>query len=426
MKILIVFLLGLIFLSKISLAFIPGFPYQASFLIFQYGMHPFVNLFFNLLLGIILFFIFLNSKNHIHHQQKIYKFYLFLFGAYLVTITIIQALLLDSESSQLMQLLSSFSACLTIYLYGRIIPAELDVKIFFNTIKRISIFLCWISLIALVVSPGSSFKGGRFIGVLKHIPYMVTLSTIACTTLIYDLIYLNESRLRKILALVCFFVAFFLLILTGTRSALFAVLLSYFLAVLFFPAKKPTTQFLKVSLATTILLSSLLFGVQIIDYTIGVVRGENSIGLRAAQDGVSSRMEEVERGLEIFNKNPILGQGLLSKFGDINESDVGHYNANKDPHNILVSAGVIGGIGFVVIIAVGLLGLLLMCKTTIRSPSPEIKILTLYIVTQIPILVIYHVHLSLGGMADRLYWIIIGYVMTISHNKLANSVNRES
>lgn len=411
MKNLSVFLLLLIFVSKISLSFFPGFPYQYTFLIFQYGVHPFINIFLNIAVGGLLFAGFMSTHQYQHYQKKGFKFYIFLMSLFLILITLVQVVFNESENSSLLQILSALSACFTIYLYGRVIPSVVNVELFFKIIKKTSIILCWCSLIALIFTPGTSFKGGRFIGVFKHIPYMVTLSTVACTFLVYDLIYFNHTRRYKLISLFNFLVAFLLLILTGTRSALFAVLLSYFMAIIFFPAKKPTTQFLKVSLASTVLLASLLFGAQVVDYTVGLIRGENSIGLRAAQDGVDSRIDEVKRGFETFSKSPFIGQGLLSKYGQINESEVGQYNANKDPHNIFVSAGVIGGLGFVFIITMGLLGLLYVCKNTIRSSMPELKILSIYLITQIPILVIYHVHLSLGGMADRLYWLIIGYVM---------------
>lgn len=405
-----------VFLSKVSFAFIPGFPQQLSFLLFQSGLHPFVNIFVNVTLGGLFLFIFLLSKKHENFQNKIYKFYLFLFSVFLLAITLLQALFIDSENSAVMQVLSALSAIATIYLYGRAIPCEYKVENFFSFIKNITILFCLASLVSLIVFPGVAFKGGRFIGVFKHIPYMVTVATVACTFLIYELIYLNQSRLRKFIYSFIFLICFTMLVLTGTRSALFAVILSYSLSVLFFPSAKATTQFLKVSLSVGVVLSSLLFGPMIIDYTIGIVRGENSIGLRAAQDGVTSRLDEVERGFEIFKKNPWLGQGLLSKFADINESNAGGYNANKDPHNIMVSAGVIGGVGFIVIIAVGILGLFIIGFKRVRSSIPEVKILGIYVLTQLPILMIYHVHLSLGGMADRLYWLIIGFLM-INYSK---------
>ncbi|MNL70978.1 hypothetical protein D3C87_1960580 [compost metagenome] len=36
--------------------------------------------------------------------------------------------------------------------------------------------------------------------------------------------------------------------------------------------------------------------------------------------------------------------------------------------------------------------------------------IAIYLLAHIPILVIYHVHLSLGGMADRMYWLVFGFV----------------
>ncbi|HWU43697.1 MAG TPA: hypothetical protein VN132_09675, partial [Bdellovibrio sp.] len=32
----------------------------------------------------------------------------------------------------------------------------------------------------------------------------------------------------------------------------------------------------------------------------------------------------------------------------------------------------------------------------------------IYLLSHIPILVIYHIHLSIGGMADRVYWMVFG------------------
>jgi len=411
LKFFIYILLILIFLSKVSLAIIPGFPQQMSFLLFQSGLHPFVNILVNMIIGTLVVVAFLLSKKHINFQNKLYKFYLFLFSVFILGITILQTLFIESDSSTLVQILSACSVVLMVYIYGRAIPCELKVEDFFKIVKYITLTLSLLSVIYLIFFPGISFKGGRFIGVFKHIPYMVTVATIACTFLIYDLVYLNQSKIRKIIYSLFFSVIFILLILTGTRSALFAVIMSYFLSFIFFPSLKPTTQFLKVSFGICLVLGSLFFGSIIADYTIGLIRGENSIGLRAAQDGFASRIDEVERGFETFKKSPILGQGLLTKFSDINENNAGGYNANKDPHNIIVSAGVIGGFGFVIVILTGLMGVLVMSFKKMRSTIPEVKILAIYILTHLPILMIYHVHLSLGGMADRLYWLVIGYLM---------------
>lgn len=405
------FLIALIFLSKISLGFIPGFPYQESFFIFQKGMHPFVNVFLNIIIGAILIIKFFWKSNHHYLQNRFFKFYLFIFCLFLLAVTAMQVVLNEAMNPWWLQISAAISACFTVVLFARVIPSELSVIKFISYTQKISIFLCYMSLVLLFIAPSITFKGGRFIGIFKHIPYMVTTATLASVFLIYELFAKANSRPRKIYLIISAAVAMTALILTGTRSALFAVVLSYFLAFLFFPAKKAASQFIKVSVAFSLVIAILLFGQTISNYALEIVRGESAVGLRAAQDGVASRFSEFERGYEIFSKNPMIGQGLLSKFGEINETEVGQYNASKDPHNILVSAGVIGGIGFIALIFVGFGGLIAVSFQKLRSAPSEFKILAIYILTHIPILFIYHVHLSLGGMADRFYWIVIGYMM---------------
>lgn len=415
------FLIGLIFESKISLAFIPGIPFQWGAYIYQYGLHPFMNVLLNLIVGG--FLIFRSSENSLHQYQfyKSYRFYCFLFLISLFGLTVFQIFLADTNTSAIMSLGATALAGFTVVLYGQIIPRHLPAKTFIKLILNFSVIFCWLSLILFYVSPDTAFKGGRFIGLFKHIPYMVTCATLACQMLIYNFFVVERNTQQKIFDYLSFATAFVCLILTGTRSALFAVIISYFLAGILFPAKKATTQFIKTAISMSLVLASLMFGNQMIGYVTNVVTGQTAIGYRAAQDGVASRLNEFERGYEIFKKNQLLGTGLLSKFGEISESEVGQYNANKDPHNLLVSAGVIGGWLLLIVVAVGFLGLILATFSKLRSRDQNLKILAIYVATQIPILFIYHMHLSVGGMADRIYWIMFGYMMV-----LINTNRRES
>lgn len=154
----------------------------------------------------------------------------------------------------------------------------------------------------------------------------------------------------------------------------------------------------------------LLFGDAMTQYAVDIARGEKSLAGRAAQDGVASRLEEVERGFEIFKKNEWLGQGILSKFSSGNEAEVNNYNANKDPHNILISAGVVGGWGLIIITTILMTALFLASLKSLVSKNWALRVLAIYALSQIPILIIYHVHLSIGGIADRIYWIVFGYM----------------
>jgi hypothetical protein len=161
----------------------------------------------------------------------------------------------------------------------------------------------------------------------------------------------------------------------------------------------------------------LFFGEDIVDYTIQVVRGEQSVGLRAAQDGIAARADEIERGYKVFQDNQWLGLGLLSKFGSTDEKQVGNYNANKDPHNLFISAGVVGGWGLIALTAFGFFSLILASMKSLLSKNMSVRILAIYMLTQIPIIFIYHIHLSMGGIADRIYWIIFGYMALSQKNE---------
>ena len=151
-----------------------------------------------------------------------------------------------------------------------------------------------------------------------------------------------------------------------------------------------------------------LFGFQTYEFAHGIATGETSLGSRQAQDGVQSRWEEVQRGSEIFMEQPWLGHGLMSKFASGNEVDVSNYNAMKDPHNIFVSAGVVGGWPLLVLAGVSLILMLFGSLKAMKSFDIAKRQVAIYLLSHIPILVIYHIHLSIGGMADRMYWMVFG------------------
>ena len=404
-------LIFLIFFSKLSFRFIPGVPYEVFPVVFQYGIHPYINIMFCLIGGGLLM---LNRRYRIpiYKQYKLYDLFLVVFCLYLLTITCFQ-ILFGSESPALMSLAACIMSVFTIFFFGKWIPTHLDRATFLKYVKLFSFALSWISLFLFFVSPGTSFHGGRFIGFFKHIPHMVSIATFCSVFSLYD-IFSSEAktRTRLILSYLHFFLGIYLLILTGTRSALGSVFLALILALLLYRSLRPAIRFLKTALACTLLLVGVLFGADIAEYAIQVTRGERAVGYRAAQDGVSSRWDEIVRGYSAFQEEPWLGYGILSKFGQDADGNVGNYNANKDPHNLLISAGVVGGYGLIVIITFGFLGLCAMSLYKLRSKDEVTKILAIYLVTQLPIIFIYHIHISMGGIADRVYWIVIGYLAT--------------
>lgn len=417
------FLIALIFISKISFAFIPGVPYEIFPVVYQYGLHPYINILLCVVVGGLFLIKKLLNPEVFVTQSRLFRAYIAMASLFLLFITFMQIIFQIGEESIMMQMLACLMAIFTMQLFGRVIPTKLDAKKFVEIVKNWSVILCWISLALLFISPATSFKGGRFIGVFKHIPHMVSIATFACSFLLYDFFAKKLSKRHKFSGILSFLCGFFVLILTGTRSALAAVLLSVILSLLLFPSKNPATKFLKTSMAVTTLLVGLFFGERIIDYAVGVVRGGETIGMRAAQDGIAARADEIERGYKMFQEHQWVGLGLLSKFGSTDEKQVGNYNANKDPHNLFISAGVVGGWGLIAITAFGFFALIAVGIKNLFSTNNAIKILAIYLLTQVPILFIYHIHLSMGGIADRIYWIIFGYMALASYHE--NSKNAD-
>lgn len=406
----IAFLIVLIFISKISLAGLGFFPKELGPFIYQYGLHPYVNIFLCLTIGGIVISKWLLNPKHFFAQSRFFRFSIVLTSLYLLLITVLQSIFVTSSDSVVLQIGSAFMAAFTMFLFGRVIPTSIEPKTFVEQVKKVTVILCWLSLIGLFLFSGAVFKGSRFIGIFKHIPHMVSCATLACFMLMYDFVKKTSTRKQRLISGFNFAVAFLLLLLTGTRSALASVAAGLFLVIIVFPSKNLATKFLKLSFVVTLSLTTLFFGHDIAEYGYQVMTGEKNIGSRAAQDGISSRIEEVERGYQIFQKDQWLGQGLLSKFSAGSDTDISNYNANKDPHNILLSAGVVGGWGLIFITVAMFFALTLASVKTLSSKNFALRLLAIYVLSQIPILAIYHIHLSIGGIADRIYWIVFGFM----------------
>lgn len=410
-------LLFIIFFSKLAFRFIPGVPYEFNPLVFQYGIHPYINIVVTFILGFVLF---VKPGLLKRHQLRRYHFYLLVFCGYLFLITVLQ-ILLDNSTDQnaLFAVMSSVLSVFMIVLFGLKIPQSFEAEKTVSFLYKLTASLCWFSVFIYLVMPSIGYMGGRFIGVFKHIPHMVSVATLCGFFSLYSIFNSKEkTKAQLIWGYAHLVLALYLLILTGTRSALASVLMGIVLSLIVFKTRHVAIKFLKTSLAVGLLLTGFFFGADIADYAIQVATGEKSIGQRAAQDGLSSRWDEVQRGFNEFSEKPLLGHGLLSKFSSANEDNqVGAYDASKDPHNILISAGVIGGYGFIFLVSIGFIGLIILSLNRLFGSSDAIKIIAIYMTTQIPILFIYHMHLSMGGIADRIYWLFIGYLALKDKNK---------
>jgi hypothetical protein len=199
--------------------------------------------------------------------------------------------------------------------------------------------------------------------------------------------------------------------LTGTRSAPVAALLGLIVFFLAYRSKDRAFSMARVLVLWIAVVATVLFGAMAVEFAHDVATGKASVGKRAAQDGVGDRMEEVSRGLEMLKESPHVGLGLLSKFNNADSEDVvDSYNSFQDPHNLFISSSVVAGwpFGLWVLFGFGCLGVGSIALIR-RREKPGLTI-AIYLLGQMPILAIYHMHLSLGGLADRFYWLSFGFL----------------
>jgi len=408
-------LLLLIFISKVSFSFL-AIPSQISMLVFQHGFHPYLNIIFNFALGLPIFFFIIGSISCIKKLRPSYRSLLFLLLTGLFLETLFQGIFTEGSGRGFFSWAALASSCWLILIFGVFIPSFLNLKTMLIFISNCSLALVGMSLLMWLFYPEIVFKGGRYVGIFKHIPYMVTCSTLG---VVFTLARLSEdtSSIKRSLLLLGIGLSFFALLLTGTRSALMSSLFAVVLWVLRAPSQSLGLSYFKYSSILFFVVILMLFGQQMSSYAYDIATGRQAFIEREAQDGVASRFLEVERGWDYFQTSPWIGRGLLAKFSGSEGLDVSSYNSFKDPHNIFISAGVVGGWPFIWWTAAFLIALLVFAIKALISENVELHVLAIYILVQIPILVIYHWHLSLGGMADRIYWLAFGYLALASEDR---------
>ncbi|MFZ4404132.1 MAG: O-antigen ligase family protein [Pseudobdellovibrionaceae bacterium] len=401
-------LLLLIFASKLSLAFV-GFPVDEwSYFIFQKGLHPV----FHAAIVVTIAFLFLKQNQKQIFQRypegSGYQFYVRWGFLLLAGLSFLQYFFNGSEDSLVMLMAVLLNVFILFFVYGIWVPKLCSAEKILAFLKVAATVIVVLSLGFYLIGAGFVFKGGRFVGIMKHIPHMVTVATLAFNLWVQDFLCLR----RRLWALLFCTGSFWCLLLTGTRSALLACLAAVFFMVVLQPIKNNQQKFWRWSLALMTVTFTLFFSKTVFDYTEAVILGKESLMNRQAQDGVETRWDEVRRGLDMFEKSSWLGLGLLSKYNSSNAEDstdrLEKYNSQKDPHNFVVSAGVIGGWVFLIYACWGLLSLLYKSIIELRHKDENMRFIAIYLLTQWPILLIYHVHLSVGGMADRVYWLLAG------------------
>lgn len=406
-------LLLLIFVSKISLKWAKIIPYSAPPVIFQYGLHPFINFGLQFFITLILVFVWWRQKNATH-LSPFYKAYIYSLMAILTIQTMFQITLVNISSSLLVQIAGLGMALILMLIYGIIIPTLFDLDKFIYWITRICVTIVLASFLSLPLFFSEMFRGGRFIGFFKHIPHMVSASTAAFIFFFPNLFSEEKWTLKNNtpLKLVIITILALAVLLTSTKAAFGTIALTALVGIILFGSKKKSIRLFKFSFLACFLVSILLIGAPTSQFMYEVTTGKTGFGLRKAQDGVQTRMEEVSRGWSMFEKSPYFGLGLLYKFLSNKDEgiEVESYNSFKDPHNLFVSAGVIGGYPLFFFAIIGYILMVFGAFKGLNQADPNRQILGLFLLSHLPVFVIYHAHFSLGGIADRIYWLVFGYL----------------
>ena len=411
-KMISIFLILLMFASKISLKWTGVVPETYSYFIYQFGLHPYVNFFLNFFLGSILFFIWLRKKNRLKHNS-IYLVFLYLLISTLIIQTMFQIIFVNIGQSIFFQFAGLIMAISLIILYGIIIPSLLPVGIFVTHVKSFSIILVVVSLILLPFSGLHLFRGERFIGIFKHIPHMVSTSTFAFIFLIPSLI----NKKNKIPWIFFLLLALIAIALTATKAALTTALIVVMSSFVLFRSKTLHVKMFKFIFVILTLMFISMFGIQISEHIIDIASGSKSFLGRPAQNGVEARLDEVYRGMKMFYENPYFGKGILYKFMSHNSLSLGGYNSFKDPHNMFVSAGVVGGYPLFVLSIFAFILMLIGTVKEILIKSASRRVIGIFMLSHLPVFLIYHVHFSIGGLADRMYWLVFGYSSLLYFNQ---------
>jgi O-antigen ligase len=406
-------LIALIFISKISLKWAKIVPYSIPPFIFQYGLHPFINFGLQFVIALILIYIWLKFKSPTK-LSSVYRGYVYSMMVVLAIQTMFQITMVNVGNSVLVQIAGLGMAVMLMLIYGIIIPTLFDLKKFVEWTMNFSVFLVITSFLSFPLFYGEMFRGGRFVGFFKHIPHMVTASTVAFIFFFPTLFSGKKWTLRNNipLKLIAIVILGLTVLLTSTKAAFGTIAITALVGAFLFGSKKRAVRLFKFAALSTIVVSTLLIGAPTSQFIYEVTTGKTGFGLRKAQDGVQTRMEEVTRGWSMFEKSPYFGLGLLYKFLNNKEEgiEVEGYNSFKDPHNLFVSAAVIGGYPLFIYAIFGYLLMIYGAFKGLYAIDPNRQIIGLFLLSHLPVFVIYHAHFSLGGMADRVYWLVFGYL----------------
>jgi hypothetical protein len=134
-------LIILIFACKVSLKSLQVVPYSMPPIIFQYGLHPYINFGLQVVIAVILFAYWIKNRRNIP-MNGFYKIFIFSLIAVLSIQTFFQIAFVNVQYSPLVQLGGLGMAIALILIYGLILPAVFPLEKLIYWICQTSTFIC--------------------------------------------------------------------------------------------------------------------------------------------------------------------------------------------------------------------------------------------------------------------------------------------
>lgn len=329
---------------------------------------------------------------------------------FILALSVLLALDTILQEDVIIQSLGLATTFLLIFLYGIGIPLFFSLKNYLRMLNLTIAIGVALSFLLLWDGLGNVFEGGRFCGVFRDNIIMAQVAQLGFVLYFVQAILRPSAVAFAGVASTCI-----LLYLAGSRGAF---LISIGTAIILFVlAYNPRTivscVVKKASLALIVLLA-----VAIAPIAKGLVTGEIAFGAREHRtNAIDDRLLHWGYGIQRIEASPLIGHGVLSKYGVNGPVAMENFSEQGDPHNLFLYAGQVGGVPLLTLSLIGIGMLLLAALKEVRNGAEDKKIISALIISFIPVFLIGGSMISAGSLLDKVLWMSIGYLFLLKNEE---------
>ena len=341
--------------------------------------------------------------------------------AYFILMVSIAGLLLAQMffRNHIFEILGVMSTLNLLFIFGLVIPRFLPLNLFRKLLGNLLTISIVSSLLLIFIEERT--VGGRFQGVFIDPSIMSSVSAIG-------FVFFGTLAIAKqkwsLFALTC--LSLLLIFYAGGRSSLIGAVTTILFFLLFTGVQLSSFWVFARKWGRVFLLPVSPVALWFL-YNLGT--GKITFHTRShITNGFADRWQHWKHGIERIYDNLILGDGVLTKFKSNGEIAINLFSEGRDPHNVLVYAGNVGGVGLVLLIGIFLVKLLLFAIKAIRSSDLNLNLIGCCMISFIIVMPFGGSLFSLASLSDRLFWVVSGYLflyLKTTVYPLNNSENKE-